>query len=57
MGKTIKIRFKKYGIELWRENKPVGWKVWTLYFNPIEQLQQFILMKKYKEVKRNESDN
>ncbi len=38
----MRILFKHDRIEIWTEKKPIGWKVWTLYFNPIEQLRQLI---------------
>jgi hypothetical protein len=43
----MKIRIKKDRIEFWRDvsmkSKPVSnWKVTTIYFNPVEQLRQFI---------------
>ncbi len=43
----MRIRIKKFGIEFWRDvslssKSYQNWRVWTLYFNPIEQLRQFI---------------
>ncbi len=53
----MKIRIKKFGIEIWNDvsltpkvrgkgtvelHESINWKVTTIYFNPIEQLKQFI---------------
>jgi hypothetical protein len=53
----MKIRIKKYGVEIWddisttprvsangevEQRTSINWRVRTIYFNPIEQLKQFI---------------
>jgi hypothetical protein len=46
----MRIRIKRHGIEFWRTkmnvidhmNRSKEWHIWTLFFNPVEQLRQFI---------------
>ena len=51
---TMKIRIRKYGIEIWRDvsRYPIhandgqtislNWRVTTIYFNPVDYLRYFV---------------